>query len=170
MHLIPLQPPSESQARSGGDVTLHPSAVVAAGALILAEADSRVAIAAGACIGMGAVLHAVGGEIVVAAGANLGAGVLIVGTGRIGSNACIGAATTILNPAVGDGEMVPPGSLITGSTPARAPSTSSPGAIVPAAPTGPIPGLAQLNRLRQNLFPSNGQTALSPVHPDPDDD
>jgi carbon dioxide concentrating mechanism protein CcmN len=61
---------------------------------------------------MGAILNAYQGAIEVEAGAILGAGVLMVGQGKIGDSACIGASTTILNASVDAMTVVPPGSLI----------------------------------------------------------
>lgn len=112
MHLPPLQPLSDADICVSGDVTIHPSAVVAYGAILQAAPNSRIIIGEGACVGMGAVLNACQGIIEIRAGAVLGAGVLIVGWGEIGKNACIGTATTIFNASVGQMAVIPPGSLI----------------------------------------------------------
>lgn len=112
MHLSPLQPISNSHFYVSGNVTIHPSAAIAPGVLLQADPESQIIIAAGVCVGMGTILHAHAGILEVESGANIGAGVLIVGKGKIGTNACIGSMTTILNSNLGWGQVVPPGSLI----------------------------------------------------------
>jgi carbon dioxide concentrating mechanism protein CcmN len=95
-----------------GDVTIQDGAAIAPGVLLQADRDGRIVIRSGACIGVGAVLHAHQGTVEVGEGANVGAEVLLIGQVSIGANACIGSATTILNSAIAAGEVVPPGSLI----------------------------------------------------------
>ena len=112
MYLPPLRATSNSSFQVSGDVIIHPSAAIAPGVLLQADPESQVIISAGVCIGMGAIMHAYQGTIEVEEGANIGAGVLVVGTGKIGTNACIGSATTIFNSSIGRGEVVPPASLI----------------------------------------------------------
>lgn len=112
MHLLPLPLSSNSQTYVNGDVRIDPSAAIAAGVILRANPDSQIIIAAGVCIGMGSILHAHGGTLEVEAGANLGAGVLIVGQGKIGANACIGATTTIWNDSVAPGQVVSAGSVL----------------------------------------------------------
>ena len=112
MYLSPLQPISNSHFYVSGNVTIHPNAAIAPGVLLQADPESQIIIAAGVCVGMGAILHAHQGILEVEEGSNIGAGVLIVGKGKIGTNACIGSMTTILNSSVGWGEVVPPASLI----------------------------------------------------------
>lgn len=112
MSFPPLQPISDFHSYASGDVTIDPSAAIAPGVLLQADPDSRIAIAAGACIGMGSVLHANQGTLIVETGATLGAGVLIVGAVKIGANACVGSVTTILNRDVERGNVIPPGSLL----------------------------------------------------------
>jgi carbon dioxide concentrating mechanism protein CcmN len=112
MTLSPVQPASLSEFYVNGDVLIHESAVVAPGAILKAADDSRIVIGAGACVGMGTIIHAVRGDISIGAGAILGTGVLVVGRGDIGENACIGSATTIYNASIDPGAIVPAGSLI----------------------------------------------------------
>ncbi|MDY6938030.1 MAG: hypothetical protein SWY16_10215 [Cyanobacteriota bacterium] len=112
MPLQPLQPAIDERVCASGDVTIHPSAAIASGVILQASPDSRIEIAAGACVGMGAIVHSSRGRLTIGAGANLGAGVLVVGECSIGENACIGAATTIYNASVAPREIVPPGSLV----------------------------------------------------------
>ncbi len=72
----------------------------------------RLVLAPGVCVGSGVIIQAVRGDVVIEPGAVLGSGVLIFGTGRIGRNACIGAESTLINPAIASGQVVPPNSLI----------------------------------------------------------
>jgi len=95
-----------------GDVTVDPSAAIAPGVVLRADPDSQIAIAAGVCIGMGTILHAHHGILEVEKGACIGAGVLVVGTGKIGVNACIGSDSTAIDPAVEAQYVVASGSLI----------------------------------------------------------
>ena len=112
MHLSLLPPISNSQVYVKGDVSIHESAAIAPGAIVQADPGSKIIIAAGVCIGMGVILHAHKGTIEVETGAILGAGVLVVGTAKIGANACLGAATTIWNSSVEPSQILPAGSLI----------------------------------------------------------
>ncbi|RMG11014.1 MAG: hypothetical protein D6728_09475, partial [Cyanobacteria bacterium J055] len=95
-----------------GDVTIHPGAAIAPGVILQAAPNSRITIADGVCIGIGAVLNAYDGTISIESGATLGAGVLIVGGGTVGTRACVGAATTIFNQSIAPWQVVPAGSLI----------------------------------------------------------
>lgn len=113
MYLSPLQLSSNFQVCISGDVVVDEGAAIAPGVILRADPDSRISIAAGACIGMGVIIHAnAQGTLEVGAGVILGAGVLIVGSGAIGANACIGAATTIINPCIDKMQILPAGSLI----------------------------------------------------------
>ncbi|MEH2024325.1 transferase [Nostoc sp.] len=95
-----------------GEVTIHPSAVLAPGVILQAAVNSKIIIGAGVCIGMGAILQVHEGTLEVEAGANLGAGFLMIGKGKIGANACIGSATTVFNYSVEPGQVVAPGSIL----------------------------------------------------------
>lgn len=95
-----------------GEVVVHPSAAIAPGVLLQADPGCRLVIAAGVCVGRGSVLHAAGGILELQTGATLGTGVLIVGSGTIGREACIGAMTTILNSSVLPQQSIAPNSLI----------------------------------------------------------
>jgi carbon dioxide concentrating mechanism protein CcmN len=112
VYLPPLQAMHDSQVYISGDVSIDPSAAIAPGVLLQASPGSTITIAAGVCIGMGAVLHACEGTLEIQAGASLGAGVLIVGAGVIGPNACIGAQSTLLNTSVEGKLLVPSGSVL----------------------------------------------------------
>jgi carbon dioxide concentrating mechanism protein CcmN len=95
-----------------GNVTIDPSAAIAPGVLLQAEPNSRITIGAGVCIGAGSMIHASGGNIEIGTGACLGRGVLIIGSGSIAPNACIGAGTTVIDPQIEDGAVIPPHSLL----------------------------------------------------------
>lgn len=107
-----ILPISKNRIYVSGDVTIHPSAAVASGAILQAAPNSKIVIGAGAIVGMGAVLNAYNGALEIESGAVLGAGVLIVGAGKIGANACIGTATTIFNKDIPKGATLAQGSLI----------------------------------------------------------
>ena len=119
MKFPPLQPISNTHYYVNGDVTIHPGAAIAPGVLLQADPESQIIIGAGACIGMGAVLHAYQGVLEVGESTNIGTGVLIVGKGKIGINACIGSMTTIFNSSVESGAVLAPGSLVGDSSSRR---------------------------------------------------
>jgi carbon dioxide concentrating mechanism protein CcmN len=113
-YLPPLEPIGDFRSYVCGDVVIDQTAAIASGVLIQADLGGKITIAAGVCIGMGAVLHAQGGLLEIGAGANLGAGVLVYGTSKIGEGACIGASSSIVRAVIGKGAIVPPCSLISG--------------------------------------------------------
>lgn len=112
MSLPRLHPMTTFQSYIRGDVTIHPNAAIASGVILQAEPGSRIIIAAGVCVGMGAILHVYEGTLEIEEGASLGAGALIIGQGQIGTNACIGSMTTIFNASVPSNEVIQPHSLI----------------------------------------------------------
>ena len=112
MSVSPLHLMSNFNSYISGEVTIDPDAAIAIGVMLLAAPNSRIIISAGVCIGMGTILHAHDGILEIEAGAIIGAGVLVVGGGKIGANACIGSATTILNCSIERGQIVAPGSLV----------------------------------------------------------
>ncbi|MGH1393932.1 MAG: transferase [Trichormus sp.] len=112
MSVPPLRLQNNFDSYISGEVTIHPSAVLAPGVILQAATNSKIIIGAGVCIGMGSILQVSEGIIEVEPGVNLGAGFLMVGQGKIGMNACIGAATTVFNCSVAPGLVVPPGSVL----------------------------------------------------------
>ena len=96
----------------GRNVELGPDVVIAAGAVLEAAPDSQLKIAAGVCIGNGAVIQVYGGNLTIAAGANIGQEVLVVGAGQIGERACIGAESTVIHPRMEADAVIPAKSLI----------------------------------------------------------
>lgn len=144
MYVSPLQLLSNSQIYVSGDVTVDEGAAIAPGVILKAEPDSKIAIASGACIGMGTILHARGGTLIVEAGVILGTGVLVVGAGKIGANACIGSGVTILNPAIENSQMLAAGSLIGDSSRQVTASVEAPQpAPQPAKPPVEVPATAE---------------------------
>ena len=135
MYLSPLQLSSNYQILMSGDVVVNEGAAIAPGVILQAEPGSRISIAAGACIGLGVILHAREGTLSIGAGVILGAGVLVVGAGTIGTSACIGAGTTLINPCIDQMQIMPAGSLI-GDT-SRQASAEATAAAPTAAPTSP---------------------------------
>ncbi len=113
-HLPPVEPFSDAVHYLSGDVVVDANAGVAPGVLLQADPGSRIDIAAGVCIGMGSIVHALDGSISIEAGATLGTGVLVIGQGVIGARACIGSSSTVFNTSVESHQVIPPGSLIGG--------------------------------------------------------
>jgi carbon dioxide concentrating mechanism protein CcmN len=134
MYLSPLQLSSNSQILMSGDVVVNEGAAIAPGVILQADSGSRISIAAGACIGLGVILHAREGTLEIEAGVILGAGVLVVGAGTIGANACIGAGTTLINPCIDKMQIMPAGSLM-GDTSRQAAAEATAAEATAAAPT-----------------------------------
>jgi carbon dioxide concentrating mechanism protein CcmN len=112
MSVPPLRLNNNFDPYISGEVTIHPSAVIAPGVILQAAVNSNIIIGSGVCVGMGSILQVDEGTLEVKAGANLGAGFLMVGKGTIGANACIGSATTVFQCSVEPGLVVPPGSVL----------------------------------------------------------
>lgn len=134
-------------------MSIDPSAAISSGVILRADPDSKIIIGDGVCIGIGAILHAHQGILEVEAGANLGAGVLVVGKGKIGVNACIGALTTIWNASIEPWQVVPPSSLV-GDQGRQVPDTSK-AATASDSPQVPDPTSTSANTMAQ--FSLNGQ-------------
>ena len=134
MYLSPLQLSSNSQILMSGDVVVNEGAAIAPGVILQTDSGSRISIAAGACIGMGVILHAREGTLEIEAGVILGAGVLVVGAGKIGANACIGAGTTLIDPCIDQMQIMPAGSLM-GDTSRQAAASATSASATAAAPT-----------------------------------
>jgi carbon dioxide concentrating mechanism protein CcmN len=145
MHVPSLQPVNSSHFCVSGDVTIHPTAVIASGVLLQADPESHITIGAGVCLGMGTILHAHQGLLEVDAEVTIGAGVLIIGAAKIGASACIGAASTLWNHSIAGGEIVPPLSLLgtpDHQLPAEPPPTPTAEVVAPKA-TSDLPTKAQ---------------------------
>jgi carbon dioxide concentrating mechanism protein CcmN len=163
-----------------GEVNIDPSAVIAPGVILQAGLNSKIIIGPGVCIGMGSILQVSHGILEIEMGANLGAGFLMVGEGKIGANACIGAGTTVFNDSVAAQQVIPAGSILGDSSrqqstspPSPTPKSQSPpetesstesqetsdGKPHSRDPTEPHPlgtqiyGQGSINRLLSTLFP-----------------
>ena len=112
MHFPPLQPITNAEPFVSGDVKIDPSVAIASGVILQAASNCQIIIAAGACIGMGAILHAYQGNIEVESGVTIGAGVLVVGKSKIGANACIGSVATIIEHDIEPRQILLPASII----------------------------------------------------------
>jgi carbon dioxide concentrating mechanism protein CcmN len=112
MSVPPLRLGNNFDSYISGEVMIHPSAVIAPGVILQAAPNSKIIIGSGVCIGMGSILKVHEGTLEVETGANLGAGFLMIGSGKIGANACIGSATTVFNCSVASGQVVAPGSIL----------------------------------------------------------
>ena len=176
---------------ASGDVTIQSGAAIAPGVLLQADSDSCIVIKAGACIGIGSILHARQGKVEVGEGANVGAEVLLIGQVEIGANACVGSASTILNSTIVPGQVVPPGSLI-GDNSSPAPELlatdtvilpsveASPAPIaveLAAPPAAPISvsvyGQVYVNKMLGKMFPNSSRlnsSAQPSVNPTPGQD
>ena len=108
-----------------GDVDISPGVAMAEGVLLGAEPGCRLVISAGVCLGADVVIRVSRGTLVVEPGANLGSGVLVVGPGRIGHHACIGANSTVINPNVEAHGVVAPKALL--GDPTQLQASSAPG-------------------------------------------
>jgi carbon dioxide concentrating mechanism protein CcmN len=150
---------------------VDPSAVIAPGVVLQALPGASVHIGAYVCLGAGVVLQAKAGALVLEPGASLGVGVLVIGQGRIGGDACIGTATTLINPKIESGVVIPPNSLIGDSSRntqvphangthahSQNGATSGPAHAVPmdtatSAGTQTVYGRSQVDSLLSALFP-----------------
>ncbi|MEN9230045.1 MAG: hypothetical protein Q6L68_03990 [Thermostichus sp. DG02_5_bins_236] len=130
---------SETRYFVSGEVHIEAGAGIGAGVLLRANPGCRIQIGRGVCIGMGSILHAHGGSLIIQAGATLGTGVLVIGQGTIGSNACIGSETTLLNCSILSQQVIPPGSLIGDPNYIEVSQDPEPVPAESAQPTPPLP-------------------------------
>ena len=161
-----------------GDVDLAPGVAIAPGVVLKAAPGCRLVVSAGVCLGADVVVQASHGDLILEPGVNLGSGVLVVGHGAIGQHTCVGANSTVINPALGPAQVVAPGSLV-GAAAAADPAASPQGQPPPPETTAPLPvgnapftqtgsapargaengsgsyvyGKTQVNRLLATLFP-----------------
>jgi carbon dioxide concentrating mechanism protein CcmN len=103
---------SDDHLYISGNVTLDDSAAIAPNVMLQADPGCHLIIAAGVSIGSGCVLHAHNGTLEIDTGATLGSGVLILGSGKIGANACIGSRATLIDSSIEPEYTVPPGAII----------------------------------------------------------
>lgn len=126
-----------------GSVEIDPSAAIAPGVILRADPGCRLVIARRVCLGTGVVVRAFHGKLLVLQeGCSIGAGGLIVGSGQVGAYACVGAESTLIDPAVEAHQTIPPKSLVdrsraTRSQPARSHFSSTVPPQVGGTPTAP---------------------------------
>ncbi|MEM6714049.1 MAG: hypothetical protein AAF622_03160 [Cyanobacteria bacterium P01_C01_bin.147] len=155
----------------GANVEVAPDVAIAAGVVLEAAPGARLVIASGVCIGTGVIVQAVGGKLTLGIGVNLGTGVLIVGQGLVGPHACIGAESSLLNPDVTAGAVVPARSLLginnqqgdhddpNGQSAASGSPTTADSATAASepesnlAPANIVYGREQVTQLMKTLFP-----------------
>ncbi len=151
---------SETRYFTSGEVHIEPGAGIGAGVLLRANPGCRIEIRRGACIGMGSILHAQGGSLIIEAGATLGTGVLVIGQGTIGSYACVGSESTLINCSVLSHQVIPPGSLLgdpsyTGTPSPAAPAPPATETPPPDAPASPLE--AQIPHHQTSTPPAEAQ-------------
>jgi len=112
MHLPPQSPISQTYVAICGNIVIHPSVAIAPGVLLQADRDSQLTIAAGVCIGMGAILHAYQGTLAIEAEVVIGSRALILGSGTIGTGACIGQAATVFETSLEPHQVVLAGKVM----------------------------------------------------------
>ena len=95
-----------------GDVSIDATAAIAPGVVLQAPSGSRIIIGKGACLAAGVCIQSRSGILTIAEGASLGANVLVIGSGEVGSNACVSAGSTVINPSVAAEVILPPDTLI----------------------------------------------------------
>ncbi|BAY62690.1 carbon dioxide concentrating mechanism protein CcmN [Calothrix brevissima NIES-22] len=162
MSVPPLRLSNNFDSYISGEVTIHPSAVLAPGVILQAAANSKIIIGPGVCIGMGSILQVHEGTLEIEAGVNLGAGFLMVGQGTIGTNACIGSATTVFHCSVAPGQVIPPGSIVGDSSRQLEAKKPEPAAINASSNTQTIKEQRTLiGRQRDKSKSSNGEKTTS---------
>ncbi|BAY26103.1 carbon dioxide concentrating mechanism protein CcmN [Calothrix sp. NIES-2100] len=162
MSVPPLRLSNNFESYISGEVTIHPSAVLAPGVILQAALNSKIIIGPGVCIGMGSILQIHEGTLEIEAGANLGAGFLMVGQGKIGTNACIGSATTVFHCSVAPGQVIPPGSILGDSS--RQIGATKPEPVTNNASNNPQAAREQktlIGRQRNKSQSSNGEKTTS---------
>lgn len=117
-----------------GDVTIDATAAIAPGVVLQAPAGSRIVVGKSVCLAAGVCLQSRQGVLTIEAGASLGANVLVVGHGTVGTNACISAGSTLINPAIAAESIVPPDSLMNEQI-STTPTNAAPANAVPANTT-----------------------------------
>ncbi len=140
-----------------GRVDLATSGTISPDAILGADPGCRLVIRPGVCLGSGVLIRASQGDLVIDTGASLGMGVLVVGRGRIGCYACIGANSTLINPEVADRQVLAPDTLLGDPSPSRSSSGSNGRGAAPE-PAGSrdrpyVYGKRQVQQLLATLFP-----------------
>ncbi len=143
--------------RRYGRVDLAASGTISPDAILGADPGCRLVIGPGVCLGSGVLIRASQGDLVIDTGASLGMGVLVVGRGRIGRYACIGANSTLINPEVADRQILAADTLW-GDLSAPRSNSGSNGRGAASEPAGGsdlpyVYGKRQVQQLLATLFP-----------------
>lgn len=168
MSVPPLRLSDNFDSYISGEVIIHPSAVIAPGVILQAAPNSKIIIGSGVCIGMGSILQVHQGNLEVEAGASLGAGFLMIGQGKIGANACIGAATTIFNCSVEPGQVIAPGSVLGDTSRRISESAELIEDTKQLQPYTTDPVLSSVDFESPTREPENKETGEQPPNPAPD--
>jgi len=143
--------------RRYGRVDLAASGTISPDAILGADPGCRLVIGPGVCLGSGVLIRASQGDLVIDTGASLGMGVLVVGRGRIGRYACIGANSTLINPEVADRQVLAADTLLGDPFVPQSNTTSNGrgGASEPAGGSDRpyVYGKHQVQQLLATLFP-----------------
>lgn len=165
MAVPPLYLCDRIDSHISGEVKIHPSAVIAPGAIFQAAPNSRIIISQGVCIGMGAILQIESGTLLIEAGAIIGAGFLMIGAGTIGANCCIGSATTIFNGSVPSHQVIFPGSIVGDQS--RVIADSSPAALPSAKPQTHLENDLWAEPTATNTLEASNNTPVLNSEPEP---
>ncbi len=177
----PTSDPGTHTLHSPGDrgqVVVAPGVAQANNVILGAAPGCRLVVSTGVCLGSDVIIQATRGDLIIEPGANLGSGVLVVGRGRIGQHACVGANSTLIDPTLKTGQVVPPNALVgdlsrstdgaedaTPSVPHHQPAADSHSSLPPAsAPSANVYGQKQVHQLLNTLFPH--RQALNGVTPE----
>jgi carbon dioxide concentrating mechanism protein CcmN len=167
MYLPPLQPANNAELYQIGDVTVDPSAVIGLGVILQASPNGRIVIGPGACLGMGTIVNACEGTIEIEAGAVLGPGVLIVGQGKVGANASVGAVSTIFNASISPMQVLAAGSVIEPLATKMSPNPT----MSPTPEASPVnPKTSEVEAVAPTDASLSGQTSVSSQPVDPTND
>ena len=163
MHLPRSPLISDDHLYISGTVTLDASAAIAPNVMLQADPGCHLIIAAGVSIGSGCVLHAHNGTLEIDTGATLGSGVLILGSGKIGSNACIGSRATLIDSSIEPEYTVPPGAII-GDRSRQETSTLPPNAVSPSVVAQTPPQSPAAPAETNGALPAGENGKAKPVH------
>jgi carbon dioxide concentrating mechanism protein CcmN len=146
-----------------GDVDIAPGVAIGQGVVLGAEPGCRLVISSGVCLGSRVIVQASQGELVIEPGANLGSEVLVVGHGRICAHACVGTASTLINPSIETHRVIIPRSLITGAVAAETGRVAGDSLLNGSGGNGPGGNGPGSNRVEMNG--TVNQNSASPVSP-----
>ena len=174
MEPSPLHFVSHTHYYCGGDVVVDASAAIAPGVVLRAAPNGAIRVGPGVCLGAGVVIQAKRGTVFIEAGASLGTGALVVGHGHVGKDVCVGPSSTLINPAISPGSIIPPCTLVEGTFAQRteasangshgesangaSPQPAESGFQTPHFEPGPVPSMPMPPRTSSSVEPQ----AVSP--------